>query len=131
MAAREIPSGQWKPFFDDLSREHLGQRVWVRATAQREGGARDEAKDLPLIGITTDQPGVGPERIEVIVGDSPDAHLTHAVLRPSKVCVEEDDRGVDFVQIESARAAPPRCRFLCRPAPIPRRRLLETSCKRR
>lgn len=102
MAAREIPSGQWKPFFDDLSREHLGQRVWVRATAQREGGAKDEAKDLPLIGIATDQPGAGPERIEVIVGDSPDAHLTHAVLRPSKVCVEEGDRGVDFVQIESA-----------------------------
>ena len=98
MRSREIARDEWTSFLNELSRLHLGQRVRVEIVSDGVG-VRTEAKDLPLLGISTDRDGGGRELIEVILGDSPAAHLTHAVAYPTWVHAAEDDQGLSAVQI--------------------------------
>lgn len=101
MRTREISRDQWKPFLDELSRVHLGQRVRVEILSDGVG-VRTEAQGLPLLGITTDRDGGNRELIEVILGDSPHAHLTHAVPQPEWLHASEDDAGLSALQIVAA-----------------------------
>jgi len=97
---REIDRRQWKPFLEELSRLNLGRRV--RVEVLRPGiGIHTEARDLPLVGIMTDHSAEGSDLIEVIVGDSPAAHLTHPVSAPEFVHVVETDGIASAVQIVS------------------------------
>jgi len=101
MRTREISRDEWKPFLDQLSRVHLGQKVRVEILSDGVG-VRTEARNLPLLGITTDHDGGNRDLIEVILGDSPDAHLTHAVEEPTWVHAAEDDHGLSAVSIVAA-----------------------------
>ena len=111
MQTREIPSHEWVPFLDEFSRRHLGQPVTVEILG-RDVGAEIEARDLPLIGVSVDLKD-NAEQIDVIVGDSPDAHVMHAVARPSHLRVATADNGAEqALQIESADGPTTLVRFL-------------------
>jgi len=101
MRTREISRDQWKPFLDELSRLHLGQKVRLEVLSDGVG-VRTEARDLPLLGICTDRDGIGRDLIEVILGDSPAAHLTHPVVSPAWVHASEDEAGLSALQIVAA-----------------------------
>jgi hypothetical protein len=101
MQTEEIPPAQWPTFLKDFSRVHLGHqvRLWVYAPV---GGLRREAVDLPLVGIDTDRSTPGGERMDVIVGDSPRAHVAHRVRRPCALRVATRDGGMEMsLQIDS------------------------------
>jgi hypothetical protein len=101
MYTEEIPRPLWVSYLKGFSRVHLGQqvRMWV---AGPRSELRKEAVDLPLVGIDVDRSPGGRERIDVIVGDSPHAHVTHDVRLPSAVRVAVDDARDDMtLQIDS------------------------------
>ena len=101
MRTREISHDQWKPFLDELSRLNLGRQVRVEVLSDGVG-VRTEAKGLALLGISADLDGGGRELIEVILGDSPHAHLTHSVEHPTWMHAAEDELGLSAISIVSA-----------------------------
>jgi hypothetical protein len=102
MQTQEIPKHEWVPFLDEFSKRHVGRRVTVEVLG-REVGSQLAAQSLPLVGVSVDlRDGGDNEQIEVIAGDSPHAHVMHAVQRPSQVRVAVGDGGGDeALQIES------------------------------
>jgi hypothetical protein len=90
---RQIDSEQWQDFFDRFSRHYKG-RAFTVSMRGRDGRLHTIARHLPLLGITAEQKGRRVE-VEVIVGDSPDAHVTHVVKRPSHVHVMQVGDGQD------------------------------------
>lgn len=101
MKTTDIPRPRWQTFLDEFSRIHLGQRVRLWAAGPTHGLLR-EAVDLPLVGVCADRSAHGCDRIDVIVGDSPAAHVTRAVRCPCGVRVSTDDGGEDMaLQIDS------------------------------
>jgi hypothetical protein len=113
MQTREIPKHEWVPFLNDFSRRNQGHPVAVEVFGPQVGAQR-EADSLPLVGVTVDLTDGGDnEQIEVIVGDSPSAHLMHAVQRPSQVRLALADEGADeALQIESEDGTTTLVRFL-------------------
>jgi hypothetical protein len=86
---QELPSGSWRTYFDDLSRQ-LGA---VEATVEIDGsdlGAQIEAERLILTGISYD------DRDEVLVislaepGRARDG-IEHMVQQPRRITVESTD----------------------------------------
>ena len=101
MQTQEIPRQQWGPFLNIFSRAHLGQQVklWVSSP---EAGLLREAVNLPLVGAFAEPPRGSNERINIIVGGSPIAHVTHQIQWPSAVRVAIDDAGNTMsVQIDA------------------------------
>ena len=102
MQTREIPTHEWVPFLDDFSRRHKGQPVSIEVMGP-DLGVQREGESLPLSGVTVDlSDGGDNEQIEVMAGDSPHAHVMHAVRRPAHVRVACADDGADAaLQLES------------------------------
>jgi hypothetical protein len=88
METREIETSQWQPFFDRFSRAHQGQHVSVE-TAGRDFGVQANARNLPLVGITAEPSEARRPEIQVVIGDSPAASVTHVISRPVKVAIAE------------------------------------------
>ena len=86
MTTRDVRQSEWPAFLDDFSRQHEGQLATVES-AGREFGIQANAKNLPLLGITAEAHGGDMPEIEVMVGDSPDAHVVHVITRPAAVRV--------------------------------------------
>jgi hypothetical protein len=93
--AREVEMSEWRPFFDRFSRAHQGQRISVES-AGRDFGVQTNARNLPLIGVTAEPKVAGPPEIQVVVGESPGASVTHVIPRPAKVSIAEWN---DFVSV--------------------------------
>jgi hypothetical protein len=102
MRTQEVQKHEWVPFLDEFSRRHVGEPVTVEVLGP-DLGAQREAESLPLVGVSVDLADGGDnEQIEVIAGDSPSAHVTHAVRRPSGVALATADSGADeALQIRS------------------------------
>jgi len=100
MPTREIPRDEWKSFFDAFSRQHEGRIVTIELLAS-DIGDQDESTRLPLVGISADVKG-GENRIDIIVGGRPDAHLTRIINAPKRVWVTEHEDGIhDALEVES------------------------------
>src|SRR5215470_10321109 len=98
MTTEEIRPSQWREFFDSFSRAH---EKWL-ATIEVLGamGAQEEARELPLMGVTAEEPSHG-SAIEITVGEG-DQTLTHSIEDPARVHVERTAEGAEAaVQIES------------------------------
>jgi hypothetical protein len=91
MKTREILPPEWKPFFDRFSRAHQGMRATVE-TLDLDLGVQPNARNLPLVGVAIEG-GEDDRRIEVIVGESTRAHLTHVIDQPLRVRVAEGTTG--------------------------------------
>jgi hypothetical protein len=101
MDSQMIPRAQWPKFFKNFSRVHLGQSsdLWIYSS---DAGLRPEAKGLPLIGISIDRTQRAEERIDVIIGDSPEAHVTHQVFGPDFVRLGISDGQEASLEVGSA-----------------------------
>lgn len=88
MRTREIEESQWDVVLDQFSRVHHGQAVSVQS-AGSDFGVQTNARHLPLLGITAERRGDGTREIQVMVGASPDALVTHVIGHPRRVQVAE------------------------------------------
>ena len=105
MFTKEIPRNQWKSFFNDFSKEFQGWTINLEVL-DPEIGAQLEAHELPLEGVFADLKSDGLDRISILVGDAYQDHVTHTVIKPTHVRVEEAGRGAsEILQIETAGGA--------------------------
>ena len=114
MNTDEIRPPQWREFFDTFSRAHEGWLVTLEVLGPM--GAQEEAHELPLVGITADEPSHG-GAIWMTVGEG-DQTLTHSVDAPTRVQVERTEEGAEAaVQIESKSGEKTLLRFRSAVAP--------------
>jgi hypothetical protein len=107
MQSHEIPSDQWVPFFNDLSKRHQGEHVTVESLG-RHFDDRQLPKDQSLVGISVDPP-TGACKIDVMVGSS----VAHEVTHPIHVRLSQNDAGNDTtVEIDTCSGACTLVRFL-------------------
>jgi hypothetical protein len=103
MQTQEVLAEEWSSFFDRFSRMYKDKRVTVE-TMGKDVGVQANARDMPLMGITAEpRDGArGDRKIEIMVGDSPHAHVIHVITRPYRVRVAEWNDGYSAaLQIET------------------------------
>jgi hypothetical protein len=104
METRAIPRDEWIGFFDDLSRRQEGREVTLEVFGP-DIGDQVEERHLLLAGITAevaDKADKG-DKIEIMMGGKPSAHVTHMITGPIQVDLQQTDLGADSaVQIKSA-----------------------------
>jgi hypothetical protein len=60
-----------------------------------EFGAQVEETGLALEGLTDECDEVGGNKIMIMAGSEPDAHVTHYISQPTEVSLEQTDEGAD------------------------------------
>lgn len=111
MQSHEIPSDQWVPFFNELSKRHQGEHVSVELIG-REIGDQMEAQDQSLLGITVDPPS-GAFKIDVMLGDAGGPNMAHEIAHPVHVRLAQSDDGKDAtIEIEADRGPSTLVRFI-------------------
>jgi hypothetical protein len=111
MRNQEIPSEQWVPFFDNLSKRHQGEHVTIELMG-RDIGDQKEAQNQELLGITVDPP-TGACKIEVMAGDASGINMAHEIAHPVHVRLAKSDKGQDAaLEIESDSGPSTLLRFL-------------------
>jgi hypothetical protein len=93
----EIPTHEWVPFLNDFSKRHQGEPVTVEISAGDAQTTLEEARAMPLVGVSVDLKEGEREQIEVLMGGRPRADLMHAVTQPHRVLVERTENGDDCV----------------------------------
>jgi uncharacterized protein DUF5335 len=102
MTIQEIPRDEWKTFFDTFSRQHEGWLATLEILGS-EIGAQQEARDLPLEGITVNSKDTVPKTIAISLGNTPEDHVTHTIIEPTRVWLEQTSQEANAaVEIESA-----------------------------
>jgi len=102
MTPQEIPHDQWQPYLDQFSRAHREQPACLETKAGN-AQAGENARGLPLVGITDDCAPGEPEQIHVMLARKADEHLDHLIEHPVRVCaVEWNDGYSGCIEIESA-----------------------------
>jgi hypothetical protein len=102
MRTKEIPRDEWKTFFDTFSRQHEGWLATLEVLGS-EIGAQQEARNLPLEGITATSKDTVPETIAISLGKTPEDHVTHTITEPARVWLEQTAEGANAaLEIESA-----------------------------
>jgi hypothetical protein len=100
MRGHEIPSADWVPFFNELSRKHHGEHVTVEF-GDRNIAGKNEGSDQSLLNISVDPP-TGACKIEVSVGAPATASISHEISHPIHVRLTQRDDGKDAaVEIET------------------------------
>jgi hypothetical protein len=94
MKTKEIPKTEWPKFFDSFSRQHEGWLVNLEIFGS-EIGAQVEERQLALEGITDEWDETAGNTIMIMMGAKPDDHITHSIVRPTAVNVEQTDEGAD------------------------------------
>lgn len=101
MSTQEIPRDQWSAFLDTFSHQHQG---WL-STLEVIGtdiGAQSEATDLPFEGISIAATPEESEAIAVSLGQTSGDHVTHMIVKPSHIWLEEAAEGANpALEIES------------------------------
>jgi hypothetical protein len=114
MTTDEIRPPEWREFFDTFSRAHDGWLVTLEVLGDL--GAQEEARELPLKGVTAEELSHGGS-ISIMVGHG-DQILTHTVAQPTRVQVERTEDGAEAaVQIESKTGEKTLLRFRSAVAP--------------
>ena len=112
MKTREIPENEWPKFFDNFSSKHKGWLVTLE-TFGTEFGAQVPECELELVGIVDEWDEIHGDRIVILLGEQPDAHITHSISRPIQVSLEQTDGGADVaLAIKSADGVMVLLRFL-------------------
>ncbi|HET9712796.1 MAG TPA: DUF5335 family protein [Pyrinomonadaceae bacterium] len=94
MQTRQIPKTEWPLFLENFSRRHEGWLVKLEIL-NPEIGAQVEATGLVLEGLTGERDDVTGNTITIMVGNTPDDHLTHSISHPTEVSLERTDGGAD------------------------------------
>jgi hypothetical protein len=85
MVMRDIPRAEWGAFLDRFTREHRSKPVTVAKSDVRDG-LRIAERATPLLGMTHDRAA---HRISITVVEPPSGEVTHTVIEPDTVAVEE------------------------------------------
>jgi Family of unknown function (DUF5335) len=102
MPTQEISREAWPEFFHGFSSAHQGGLATVEVFGS-EFGAQVEVRELPFEGITADLRKAGKDSIALMVGSTPDQHMTHTIVAPTHVRLDQTDEGAnEALQIESA-----------------------------
>jgi len=102
MSTQEIPRDEWTTFLEKYSRQHEGWLATLEVFSP-DIGAQEEARDLPLEGITAASKDADPRTISISLGDSPEDHVTHTITNPSRLWLEQTAEGANAaLEIESA-----------------------------
>jgi Family of unknown function (DUF5335) len=114
LETRELARGEWKPYFDDFSRD-LERLLATVEVAGRDVGAQIEADRLILTGISYD------DRDDIVViGLDAEGGLTgeleHMVSQPQKIYVADGEDGTMTIDIDDAEGH----KTLVRLEPVPR-----------
>ena len=111
MATQEISHDEWTTFLDRFSRQHEGWLVTLEVFAP-DIGAQEEARELPLEGISAAAKDSEPKTIAISVGKTPQDHVTHTITEPTRVWLEQTSEGANAaLEIESADGAKTLLRF--------------------
>lgn len=115
MQTHEIPSEQWGPFLDKITRRHEGQQVSIEIEGA-DLGAQPQARGMRLIGITFDPKEAIGQEIDVIVRNDAEVHLMHAIPHPSHLWIAQTEQGQDrALQVQSAEGPTTLVRFNIEP----------------
>lgn len=100
MQTQIIPREEWATFFADFSRQHEGRLVTLEVSPSHKVftakiSDQVEANNLALGGITAELNDDGDDRIEIMVGEKPEDHITHNIIAPTQISLEQPDEGAD------------------------------------
>jgi len=95
MKTKEIPKSEWPTFFAAFSRQQHGELIDLEIFGS-EIGSQVEERHLALEGITDEWDETKGNTIMIMIGAKPDDHITHSVVRPIAVNVEQTDEGADM-----------------------------------
>ena len=101
MKTKEIPKNEWPKFFDNFSRQHEGWLVTLEILGS-EFGAQVQGRELAFEGIVDEWDEIQGNQIVIMVGEKPEAHITHSITRPTQVSVEENEGVSAVLAIKSA-----------------------------
>lgn len=102
MPTQEIPREGWSEFFRGFNSAHHGWLATIEVFGS-EFGAQVEARELPFEGITADLRKADQVNISLMVGRTPDEHVTHTIAEPTHVRIDQTKEGAkESLQIESA-----------------------------
>jgi hypothetical protein len=102
MPTQEIPRAEWRTFLNTFSQQHEGWLATLEVFAT-DIGAQQEARDLPLEGITTTTTTNELQAIAISLGKIPEDHVTHTISGPTRIWVEQTSEGANAaLEIESA-----------------------------
>jgi Family of unknown function (DUF5335) len=102
MPTQEIPRDEWTTFFDRFSRQHEGWLATLEVLST-DIGAQEEARDLPLEGISATSKDSAPEIIAISLGKTPENHVTHTISDPTRLWLQQTAQGANAaLEIESA-----------------------------
>jgi Family of unknown function (DUF5335) len=111
MPTQEIPRDKWKTFLDGFSRQYEGALATLEVLGN-DIGAQQEARDLPLGGITATSKGSAPQTIAISLGKTPEDHVTHTITEPTRLWLEQTSEGENAaLEIESANEVKTLLRF--------------------
>ena len=85
MTMRDIPRAEWDTFLDAFTHEHRTKPVTVAKSDVRDG-LRIAERATPLLELTHDRAA---HRISITVEEPPSGEVTHTVVEPERVAVEE------------------------------------------
>jgi hypothetical protein len=101
MPTQEIPRQEWNNFFDSFSRQHEGWLSTLEVIGP-EIGAQEEAHELALEGVSIGSGANEPETIAISIGRTPEDHVSHTILKPTHVWLEQTSEGANAaLEIES------------------------------
>src|SRR2546430_2971323 len=101
MPTQEISRQEWNNFFNSFSRQHEGWLATLEVFG-REIGAQEEAHELPLEGVSLGSGPNEPETIAIILGKTPEDHVSHTINNPAHVWLEQTTEGANAaLEIES------------------------------
>jgi hypothetical protein len=94
----------WATFFYEFNRGHMGWPVTIET--MRGEASPKLADELAFQGISFDTKGSAANTLLISVGDSPQAHLEHAVYLPLHIRQIEGHQGSVHLLIEPAKGEP-------------------------
>jgi hypothetical protein len=111
MATREIPRDEWPTFFDIFTQQHEGWLASLEIFAP-DLGAQEEARNLPLKGISTTAKDSKAQTIAISLGKIPEDHVTHTIANPTRLWLQQTSLGANAaLEIESANEVRTLLRF--------------------
>ena len=90
MATRSIPREEWTHYFDNFSREHLGQTATLELIGQDLGDQPVTEEPQVFRGISAEEKD-RENRIEIMVGPNVTEGPTHSVSSPTEVWLTENE----------------------------------------
>ncbi|HKZ78826.1 MAG TPA: DUF5335 family protein [Pyrinomonadaceae bacterium] len=93
MKTRVLQRTEWPDFFDSFSRQHEGWLTTLEVFGP-DIGDQIEERDLTLEGVTAELADAG-DKIEIMLGNKPNDHITRTISAPADVSLEQTDEGAD------------------------------------